>query len=192
MNRHASPDEKPGTPRYIFDPPPIRHDYDATLLGQEMRGTSLAVGFQGKYRQSHVLLAACGRDESAFEYQRIGGFFTWALMKSLTELDIRNLTYTSLMHGLAPSEWYRRKVVCSPETETDFTLQANSSLRRSLCQQKTLQQGGVGRRWIFYLRLSRPRDREIPASGRSSPGHITSFHVWGSRVKLDRRPSAFQ
>ena len=76
MNRHASPDEGPGTPRYIFDPPPIRHDYDAALLGQEIRGASPAAGFQGKYCQSHILLAACGRDESAFEKAEIGGFFT--------------------------------------------------------------------------------------------------------------------
>lgn len=54
-------------------------------------------GFGGKFHESHVLLAACGKEQKA--YERGGsGLFTAALLKLLPqEVKSPTLTYAALM-----------------------------------------------------------------------------------------------
>ena len=102
LNRSIERDQTDrSVPRQIFNPPPISGGCDNKLLAQEQRDASIAKGFSGKYRGSHVLLAACGRKQLAYEHPGAGGgLFTGALLKSLSRYEVNDLTYTSLMHGL--------------------------------------------------------------------------------------------
>lgn len=60
-----------------------------------------------KNSKSHVLLAACGRENFALEDPKTKrGLFTHYLLKVLEREDIGNLTYVSLMHKLKmPERW---------------------------------------------------------------------------------------
>ncbi|KAF9525305.1 caspase domain-containing protein [Crepidotus variabilis] len=104
INRSAtSLDPKEYIPRRIRHPPPINPSLDEKIWSKASpsRGGRAAVGFAGQYQASHVLLAACGRDQFAYETktgQR--GMFTTTLMKVLESENIHSLTYTSLMHKL--------------------------------------------------------------------------------------------
>lgn len=94
------------TARQIANPPPLSPDCDKNILMHDIRSAGIAQGFSGKFHQSHVLLAACGRDQQAWESKANGhGIFTMSLLKILTAGSIDNLTYTSLMHKLDMPIW---------------------------------------------------------------------------------------
>ncbi|KAF9527415.1 caspase domain-containing protein [Crepidotus variabilis] len=88
-------------PRWIKNPPPLRPFVDQEICRgvTPNRGGKLSDRFAGEYHASHVLLAACGRDQVASEKPE-GGLFTNALMKVLRSEDIQTLTYTALMDKL--------------------------------------------------------------------------------------------
>jgi hypothetical protein len=95
--------------RQILDPPPLSANCDKDIWSRETgtRGVGIAEGFSGKFHASHVLLAACGRDQSAWEDPKSGqGLFTQSLLKLLGRRDVESLTYTSLMHNLKMPVWF--------------------------------------------------------------------------------------
>ncbi|KAJ3524092.1 hypothetical protein NMY22_g11154 [Coprinellus aureogranulatus] len=82
--------------------PPLKRPQD----GGATRGVSFSTDFGSAATISHVLLAACGRDKSAFEDSKEGhGFFTSALIKVLEKktkgrtMDVE--TYESLIMDVA-------------------------------------------------------------------------------------------
>ncbi|PPQ68613.1 hypothetical protein CVT24_005431 [Panaeolus cyanescens] len=87
--------------RQIKNPPPLKSNKDRKFWTHASRGGGVAEGFQGRNQNSHVMLAACGRDQFARESVKTRrGLFTFALLKALESEDISTLTYTSLMHKL--------------------------------------------------------------------------------------------
>ena len=95
--------------RQILNPPPLSANCDKGIWSHETggRGVGIAEGFTGKFRASHVLLAACGRDQSAWEDPKSGqGLFTQSLLKLFEKRNIESLTYTSLMHNLKMPVWF--------------------------------------------------------------------------------------
>lgn len=87
--------------RLIVDPPPASPKSDQDLWTSDTRGGRVGSGFSGKLHSSHVLLAACGREESAYEDPMTHrGYFTTHLLDILESVDIRCLTYNSLIHKL--------------------------------------------------------------------------------------------
>lgn len=95
--------------REIFDPPQACAKTDEEICNSlssdnaslDDRGGGPAHGFSGKLQGSHVLLAACGPNESACESRRLRrGLFSHRLLEILMTEDVRTLTYTSLMHKL--------------------------------------------------------------------------------------------
>ena len=70
-------------------------------------GTS--IGFLGQNQESHIFLAACGRDQLAMEDQDTQqGLFTASLMKALRELGSTDITYLALIQRVA-SKFPRHK-----------------------------------------------------------------------------------
>ena len=67
--------------------------------GSGARNSTIADGFSGKFNASHVLLAACGREQVAREDSK-QGIFTSRLMQVFRDDDINKLTYTSLIHKM--------------------------------------------------------------------------------------------
>ena len=87
--------------RRISEPPKLKPTSDQSIWSRELRSGGIAAGFSGKFHGSHVLLAACGRDQFAFESPREHrGLFTMSLMKVLKSEEFNTLTYVSLMHKL--------------------------------------------------------------------------------------------
>jgi len=95
--------------REMFDPPQARATTDERFckyLGSsdasfDGRGGAPAHGFSGKLQGSHVLLAACGPNETASESRQFRrGVFSQQLLEILKKEDVRTLTYTLLMHKL--------------------------------------------------------------------------------------------
>ncbi|TDL21760.1 hypothetical protein BD410DRAFT_771363 [Rickenella mellea] len=86
-------------PRRILNPPAIiPKDWH---ICSHSRGAAVASGFGGQNQESHILLAACGRGEQAWENPKTKrGLFTTALLKTLSESDLRNLTYNSLFRKI--------------------------------------------------------------------------------------------
>jgi hypothetical protein len=68
------------------------------------RGMRPSAGFGGKFQDSHVLLAACGRERFAFENEG-RGLFTTALLSTFASINLRTTTYTSLMDRLKMPKW---------------------------------------------------------------------------------------
>lgn len=92
--------------RRISNPPPFKNSTDKELWEHGTRGGGSADGFSGKFHASHVLLAACGRDQFAREHPLTKqGFFTYSLMQVLNGNDINTLTYTSLIHKMRMPPW---------------------------------------------------------------------------------------
>jgi hypothetical protein len=60
------------------------------------RGVEVPSGFLRKGLRSHVLLAACHSEKSAYE-RTSRGVFTVALIDTLADIGINNLTYTTLL-----------------------------------------------------------------------------------------------
>lgn len=89
--------------RRISNPPQFKNSVDKELWSHGTRSRNIPNSFSGKFHASHVLLAACGRDQVAYERPKVKqGVFTYSLMKVLnaSNNDINTLTYTSLMHKM--------------------------------------------------------------------------------------------
>ncbi|QRV77162.1 ICE-like protease (caspase) p20 domain protein [Ceratobasidium sp. AG-Ba] len=84
------------------DLPPLSPRTDTEIVhwpASSSRTSVIPTGFAHRASRSHVLLAACGSGEVAWE--RNGqGEFTRALLSVLKDADLSCLTYTELMHGL--------------------------------------------------------------------------------------------
>ena len=63
------------------------------------RGAVVNASFTHGGLMSHVLLAACGSEESAVE-QKSRGLFTQRLLEALSTLEIDKLTYASLIQRM--------------------------------------------------------------------------------------------
>jgi Caspase domain len=63
------------------------------------RGTSIAPGFLKSGLRSHVLLSACGADESAKE-ENDGGYFTKRLLATLEAAGADKVTYADLIQRI--------------------------------------------------------------------------------------------
>lgn len=90
--------------RSIPKPPALSSDCDFPIWGHDsrrhgFRSTGVARWFSGQSNESHVLLAACGRDQLALE-NGSNGCFTAAVFEVLRNIPIDQLTYTSLMDKL--------------------------------------------------------------------------------------------
>jgi hypothetical protein len=89
-----------------MNPPPIHASVDFRIWSRELRSTKVAQGFSGKHNESHVLLAACGREQAAFEDPHTrSGLFTGSLLRTLDLLGVYDLTYTALVHHLSMPPW---------------------------------------------------------------------------------------
>jgi hypothetical protein len=111
-----------GRSRYIPDPPPLtveanplddlfmpeRFAYLADATSEGTRALQVASGFGSKNDHSHVLLAACGRNESAYESHDGHGIFTTALLSVIESVRLEEETYDSLMDKVALEmpRWY--------------------------------------------------------------------------------------
>ncbi|KAJ3517714.1 hypothetical protein NLJ89_g333 [Agrocybe chaxingu] len=113
INRNDDVDADGEVIREIYDPPGATAECDKDICAsQDTRGGGCAEGFSGTLNSSHVLLAACGRDEWAYEKKKprreagrsnelvTRGNFTYHLLEVLESADAKDLTYTSLMDRL--------------------------------------------------------------------------------------------
>ncbi|KAF5384355.1 hypothetical protein D9615_003158 [Tricholomella constricta] len=110
LNRQGAafgPTSEGYVPRQVFNAPSIPSNCDEKIPSKDSaRGISVAVGFSGKHHASHVLLAACGREQVAYEDPRTNsGIFTTSLLRTLSALKVDDLTYTALMHRMAMPKW---------------------------------------------------------------------------------------
>ncbi|KAK0484889.1 caspase domain-containing protein [Armillaria novae-zelandiae] len=85
--------------RQILNPPKLSAGCDSTILSRGSSGVKVASGFSGSLWDSHILLAACNRRQSAWEVDG-QGIFTKALLKIMRKNPISELTYRSLIHRL--------------------------------------------------------------------------------------------
>ena len=101
MNRGAK--ESKLIPRQIYNAPPINSSIDKKYLQMNTIGeSSVPVEHSRRFRASHVLLAACGREQLAWEDPTTkSGIFTDHLLKILAGDDLETLTYRSLMDKLS-------------------------------------------------------------------------------------------
>lgn len=83
----------------ITDFGPLPLDLDIDILGANTRASVVAKGFSHRDLRSHVLLAACGSDELAYETDARGDY-TRALLGVLRSGDVNKLTYKGCMHRL--------------------------------------------------------------------------------------------
>ncbi|PBK76068.1 hypothetical protein ARMSODRAFT_950445 [Armillaria solidipes] len=83
--------------RRILHPPQISPKCDSTISSRRSRG--ITSGFSGSSWDSHIVLAACSRHQSAWEEDG-QGIFTRALLKVMRRTPSRGITYKSLMHRL--------------------------------------------------------------------------------------------
>lgn len=111
LNRH---DGKGKIVRCIPNPPPLTAEPNTGSPNKELQSTARAVrtasGFGGKFDRSHVLLAACGRDQHSIENKDGApphGIFTEALLKFLNNSRRRldRETYVTLMKRLDMPDW---------------------------------------------------------------------------------------
>ena len=65
----------------------------------ESRGAKIAPGFLHHGLRSHILLAACGPEEAAYE-DKGSGVFTTSLLKTLSAVGAQNVTYTNLLQRI--------------------------------------------------------------------------------------------
>jgi hypothetical protein len=100
MNRGSTGSEG-YIPRQMDDPPPLRNSTDRDIWETDMSSDQDAERYSGRFRASHVLLAACGREQMAWEDPKSKrGLFTYNLLKILMSNDMETLTYRSLMDRL--------------------------------------------------------------------------------------------
>ncbi|SJL10034.1 uncharacterized protein ARMOST_13416 [Armillaria ostoyae] len=107
INRGGDSNDAPNTrSRQLLQPPKVSPDCDSTIWSLAPK-TQAVAGFAGTPRDSHVLLAACSRSQTAKEVDG-KGLFTRALLKVMRERSMAKgeLTYTSLMRSLSiPQHW---------------------------------------------------------------------------------------
>jgi hypothetical protein len=72
-------------------------DYESSKASE--RGTEVNASFTHGGLRSHVLLAACGSEESAME-KMSRGLFTQRLLDTLTTYEIDKLTYANLLQRM--------------------------------------------------------------------------------------------
>ncbi|KAK0469283.1 caspase domain-containing protein [Desarmillaria tabescens] len=100
INRGMQPADIPNArPRRILNPPKLSASCDSTTLCRGSSGVKVMSGFSGSLWDSHVLLAACNRRQSAWEVDG-HGIFTRELLKIMGKNPINELTYRSLIHRL--------------------------------------------------------------------------------------------
>lgn len=88
-------------PRQIYNAPPINSAIDKAYLQTNTGGKIIPVEHSRRFRASHVLLAACGREQLAWEDPMTKrGLFTDHLLKILAGDNLETLTYRSLMDKL--------------------------------------------------------------------------------------------
>ncbi|KJA14574.1 hypothetical protein HYPSUDRAFT_195003 [Hypholoma sublateritium FD-334 SS-4] len=90
-------------PRQIYNAPPINSAIDKAYLKMDKAGKQkIPVEHSRRFRASHVLLAACGQEQLAWEDPATKrGLFTDHLLKILAGDDLETLTYRSLMDSLS-------------------------------------------------------------------------------------------
>jgi hypothetical protein len=71
-------------------------DLDPGICNDVQSGVAIGHSFLHQGMRSHILLAACGAKERAYEAQG-KGVFTTALLKLLYEDDAQTLTYANLL-----------------------------------------------------------------------------------------------
>jgi Caspase domain len=89
-------------PRSAAIPNDVASDLDVDIWSNtqfEKSGVAIAPGFLHHGLKSHILLAACGRNELAYEEQG-NGVFTNALLKLLSTIGAQNVTYANLLQRL--------------------------------------------------------------------------------------------
>ncbi|KAH6910782.1 caspase domain-containing protein [Coprinopsis sp. MPI-PUGE-AT-0042] len=97
-------------PRRIQRPPPLsaRVDesiYEAAIDDRAARLTANPAGsFAGRFQDSHVLMAACGREQTAFEFQG-SGLFTQSLLSALEACGVLTTTYDGLLPRISMGKW---------------------------------------------------------------------------------------
>ncbi|KAF8884096.1 hypothetical protein CPB85DRAFT_391679 [Mucidula mucida] len=96
MNRAAA---QGWVARSIDNPPPLSDSFDLDIDYSQNRGAHVAQGFSGTGRDSHIILAACSRNQFAYEKQG-HGLFTTAVLGALSQPASEQLTYASLIHRL--------------------------------------------------------------------------------------------
>ncbi|KAK0194153.1 hypothetical protein F5146DRAFT_1183776, partial [Armillaria mellea] len=100
INRGMQPaDIQNAKSRRILHPPKLSANCDSTTVSRGSSGVKITSGFSGSLWDSHVLLAACNRRQSAWEVDG-HGIFTRALLKIMEKSTINELTYRSLVHRL--------------------------------------------------------------------------------------------
>ncbi len=108
INRGAPPDPS-AIPRQILGPQIISPECDSDIHSRKetTRKSDEAPngsGFSGSLWDSHILLAACSRHESAWEVQS-AGVFTKELLRVMRGRSLTELTYRSLMDNLNMPKW---------------------------------------------------------------------------------------
>jgi hypothetical protein len=86
------------------DLPPLSLNADKGLIRKQdilNRATTTPTRFAHRALRSHVLLAACGAKEVAWEKEGRGAF-TVAILKVLRDIGVENVTYNGLMGALPP------------------------------------------------------------------------------------------
>ncbi|KZT43296.1 hypothetical protein SISSUDRAFT_684576 [Sistotremastrum suecicum HHB10207 ss-3] len=102
INRSFSLHESDAQPRICDFTPAIEPACDMAIWGPRLssaRISSAFAGFENRGRSSHVLLAACRRDELAWEKEG-RGLFTRRLISLLREVDIARTDYASLIYKM--------------------------------------------------------------------------------------------
>jgi hypothetical protein len=87
--------------------PLLTADIDADILPKygDTRNLAVAKGFAHQELRSHVLLAACGSEELAYETEGVGDF-TAALLKTLKQYGADRTTYKGCMYRLPTLQKY--------------------------------------------------------------------------------------
>jgi len=84
--------------RYIETPNHVPSDLDLEIWNGAQSGVVIAPGFLHRGLRSHIVLAACGANEVAYE-DKENGIFTVALLILLSVVDTQNVTYASCSSG---------------------------------------------------------------------------------------------
>ncbi|KAH6910781.1 hypothetical protein BKA70DRAFT_1424439 [Coprinopsis sp. MPI-PUGE-AT-0042] len=110
INRSATSPVPPGyIARRIQRPPPLSARVDKSIYASaDDRAARLSLnpagGFTGHFQDSHVLMAACGREQ--FAYEKDGsGLFTQRLIFALETCGVLTTTYDGLLPRLSMPKW---------------------------------------------------------------------------------------
>ncbi|KAK0469385.1 caspase domain-containing protein [Desarmillaria tabescens] len=107
INRGAPHSNPSAIPRQILDPQTISPECDSDIYDSRTRKSNEAPdcsGFSGLLWDSHILLAACSRHQSAWEINS-AGVFTEELLRVMRKRSLVELTYRSLMDNLIIPSW---------------------------------------------------------------------------------------